>query len=45
MPVNLGWRTGWKIVGLLRLGPELPFNLQNYFSGITDLRARSKIRE
>lgn len=26
---------GWKIVGLLRLSPLVPFNLQNYFFGIT----------
>lgn len=26
---------GWRIVGLMRLSPALPFNLQNYFFGIT----------
>lgn len=26
---------GWKIVGLMRLSPLVPFNLQNYFFGIT----------
>jgi pyruvate/2-oxoglutarate dehydrogenase complex dihydrolipoamide dehydrogenase (E3) component/uncharacterized membrane protein YdjX (TVP38/TMEM64 family) len=29
---------GWKIVGLLRLSPAVPFNLQNYFYGITAIR-------
>lgn len=28
---------GWKIVGLLRLSPLVPFNLQNYFFGVTDV--------
>jgi len=26
---------GWKIVGLLRLSPLIPFNLQNYLFGVT----------
>jgi uncharacterized membrane protein YdjX (TVP38/TMEM64 family) len=26
---------GWKIVGLVRLSPLIPFNLQNYFFGLT----------
>jgi uncharacterized membrane protein YdjX (TVP38/TMEM64 family) len=28
---------GWKVVALLRLSPLIPFNLQNYFYGITEI--------
>ncbi len=28
---------GWRVVGLLRLSPVLPFNLQNYLYGITNV--------
>lgn len=31
---------GWRIVGLVRLSPVLPFNLQNYFFGITSIPFR-----
>jgi uncharacterized membrane protein YdjX (TVP38/TMEM64 family) len=30
-------KNGWKIVGLLRLSPLIPFNLSNYFYGITSI--------
>ncbi len=29
---------GWKVVVLLRLNPLVPFNLQNYFYGVTDIK-------
>ncbi len=29
---------GWKIVGLLRLSPAIPFNVQNYMYGLTPIR-------
>jgi uncharacterized membrane protein YdjX (TVP38/TMEM64 family) len=31
---------GWKIVGLLRLSPLIPFNLQNYLFGVTAIPFR-----
>ncbi|MDC7225993.1 MAG: SDR family NAD(P)-dependent oxidoreductase [Spirochaetales bacterium] len=36
-------REGWKIVGLLRLSPLLPYNLSNYFYGITKVKFRGYI--
>lgn len=29
---------GWRIVAMLRLSPAVPFNLQNYFYGLTSIR-------
>jgi len=34
---------GWKVVAMLRLSPVLPFNLQNYFYGVTDLKLREYV--
>jgi len=34
---------GWKVFLLLRLSPVLPFNLQNCFYGITDLKQREYV--
>ncbi len=31
-------KQGWKIIGLLRLSPLIPFNLSNYFYGITAIK-------
>ncbi len=30
-------KQGWKIVGLLRLSPLIPFNVSNYFYGVTSI--------
>ncbi len=31
-------QNGWKVVGLLRLSPAVPFTLQNYLYGLTGIR-------
>lgn len=31
-------KDGWKIVGLLRLSPLIPFNVSNYLYGVTSIR-------
>lgn len=33
-------KAGWKVVGLLRLSPLVPFTVQNYFFGVTTVRLR-----
>ena len=34
---NMVKKEGWKFVAILRISPFLPFNLQNYFFGVTNL--------
>ena len=36
-------REGWKIVGLMRLSPVVPFNLLNYAFGVTRVRLRDYV--
>ena len=36
-------KNGWKIVGLLRFSPLIPFNLSNYFYGITSVSLRAYV--
>jgi uncharacterized membrane protein YdjX (TVP38/TMEM64 family) len=36
-------KNGWKIVGLLRLSPLIPFNLSNYFYGITSVTLKAYV--
>ena len=31
-------KQGWKIIGLLRLSPLIPFNASNYFYGVTAIK-------